>query len=373
MDLAFTEEQEQLAALTRRITTDALTEERMRAVEADPDRFDRNLYKALADAGILGVALPSEDGGGGYGLIELYRVLVELGRSVAPVPVLASIVMGAMPISTFGTPEQRDTWVRPAITGEKVLTAAMTEDLNPDPGSPTTTATQTTNGWTITGTKMVVAAGTIADLFLLPATTQDGVLVFLVPKDAPGLTISRQQMTNKDADAQLELDAVQVPDDSVLGTNVDGAEIVRWIVRHSTVGLCALQLGVCERALELTAEYSKTRVQFERPIATFQAVGQRLAEAYIDVEGVRLTLWQAAWRLAEGLPADQEIATAKYWASDAGHRIAHTTVHVHGGMGIDLDYHAHRYFVGAKRIEFALGTATDHLRSLGKQLAAEPA
>ncbi len=159
----------------------------------------------------------------------------------------------------------------------------------------------------------------------------------------------------------------------MLGTSADGAEIVRWIVRHSTVGLCALQLGVCERALELTAEYSKTRVQFERPIATFQAVGQRLADAYIDVEGVRLTLWQAAWRLAEGLPADQEIATAKYWASDAGHRIAHTTVHVHGGMGIDLDYHAHRYFVGAKRIEFALGTATDHLRALGKQLAAEPA
>ncbi len=373
MDFSFTEEQEQLAALTRQITTDALTEERMRAVETDPDRFDRDLHKALADAGVLGVALPTEDGGGGYGLIELYRVLVELGRSVAPVPVLASIVMGALPISRVGTAEQRNMWVRPAVTGDKVLTAALTEDLNPDPASPTTTATQITDGWTITGTKVVVPAGTIADLFLIPATTQDGVLVFLVPKDSPGLTVTRQQMTNKDADAQVELNAVEVPNDSALGTAGDGAEIVRWIVRHATVGLCALQLGVCERALELTAEYSKTRVQFERPIATFQAVGQRLADAYIDVEGVRLTAWQAAWRLSDGLPADQEIATAKYWASDAGHRVAHTTVHVHGGMGIDLDYHAHRYFVGAKRIEFALGTATDHLRALGKQLAAEPA
>ncbi len=345
----------------------------MRSVESDPDRFDRDLHKALADAGILGAALPTEDGGGGYGLIELYRVLVELGRTVAPVPMLASIVMGALPIATFGTSEQRASNVGPAIAGEKILTAAITEDLNPDPASPTTTATRTNGGWTLNGTKMVVPSGTVADLFLIPTTTQDGVLVFLVPKDVPGLTITRQQMTNKDADAQVELNGVEISDDSVLGTSGDGAEIVRWIVRQSTVGLCALQLGVCERALELTAEYSKTRVQFDRPIATFQAVGQRLAEAYIDVEGVRLTLWQAAWRLAEGLPADQEIATAKFWASDAGHRIAHTTVHVHGGMGIDLDYHAHRYFVGAKRIEFALGTATDHLRALGKQLAAEPA
>jgi alkylation response protein AidB-like acyl-CoA dehydrogenase len=130
---------------------------------------------------------------------------------------------------------------------------------------------------------------------------------------------------------------------------------------------------VCERAVELTAEYSKIRVQFERPIATFQAVGQRLADAYIDAEGIRLTLWQAAWRLSEDLPADTEIDTAKFWASDAGHRIAHTAVHIHGGVGIDLDYPLHRYFIAAKHTEFSLGTATDHLRSIGATLAAEPA
>src|ERR671923_2395868 len=141
--------------------------------------------------------------------------------------------------------------------------------------------------------------------------------------------------------------------------------IIGWLIRHYTVGLCALQLGICERAVELTAEYSKERVQFERPIATFQAVGQRLADAFIDVEGIRLTMWEAAWRLSEGLPCDQEIATAKFWASDAGHRVAHPAVHVHGGVGIDLDYHLNRYFVAAKRIEFALGGPTEHLVALG--------
>ena len=110
-----------------------------------------------------------------------------------------------------------------------------------------------------------------------------------------------------------------------------------------------------ERALELTAAYAREREQFGRPIGSFQAVAQRLADAYIDVEAVRLTMWEAAWRVAERLPAPAEIATAKFWAADAGHRVAHTAVHVHGGTGIDVDAPTHRYFIAAKRNEFTLG------------------
>jgi 3-oxocholest-4-en-26-oyl-CoA dehydrogenase beta subunit len=126
---------------------------------------------------------------------------------------------------------------------------------------------------------------------------------------------------------------------------------------------------VVERALELTSEYARSRVQFGRPIGSFQAVAQRLADVYIDVEAVRLTMWQAAWRLSAGLPCDTEIATAKFWAADAGHRVAHTAVHVHGGVGIDLDYPLHRYFTAAKQCEFALGGATAQLRHIGATLA----
>ena len=128
-----------------------------------------------------------------------------------------------------------------------------------------------------------------------------------------------------------------------------------------------------ERALELTAAYARERQQFGRPIGSFQAVAQRLADGYIDVEAARLTLWEAAWRIASGLPAATEIATAKFWAADAGHRVAHTAVHVHGGTGIDTDGPLHRYFVAAKRNEFALGNATDQLRRLGRELAETPA
>ena len=117
-----------------------------------------------------------------------------------------------------------------------------------------------------------------------------------------------------------------------------------------------------ERALELTAEYARTREQFDRPIGSFQAVSQRLADDYIDIKGLRLTLQQASWRLSEDLPADAEVATAAFWAAEAGHRVAHTTVHVHGGVGIDMDHPVHRYFITAKQTEFALGGATAALR-----------
>jgi acyl-CoA dehydrogenase len=165
------------------------------------------------------------------------------------------------------------------------------------------------------------------------------------------------------------LEDVRLPGDRVLG-GPDGAA-AGWLVSAGTVGLCALQAGVAERALELTAEYARTRVQFGKPIGGFQAVAQRLADAYIDTEAIRLTMWQAAWRLSAGLPCGPEAATAKFWAADAGHRVAHTAVHVHGGVGIDLGYPLHRYFTAAKHNEFALGGATAQLRRIGAALAAE--
>ena len=172
------------------------------------------------------------------------------------------------------------------------------------------------------------------------------------------------------------LDGVTVDGDQVLGGASGAAGAADWLAARATVGLCAAQAGVTERALELTAEYARNRVQFGRPIGSFQAVTQRLADAYVDVEAVRLTMWQAAWLLAAGpaaAPAPAEVAaavaTAKFWAAQAGHRVAHTAVHVHGGLGIDTSYPVHRYFVVAKHHEFALGGATAQLRRIGAILA----
>jgi alkylation response protein AidB-like acyl-CoA dehydrogenase len=152
-----------------------------------------------------------------------------------------------------------------------------------------------------------------------------------------------------------------------------GAAVVGWLTTHGALSRSAYQLGVLERALELTSEYAREREQFDRPIGSFQAVSSRLADGYIDVKALRLTLTQAAWRLSEDLPADVDVNTAAFWAADAGHRVAHTTVHVHGGVGIDLDHPVHRYFLAAKQAEFAVGSATGQLLRIGRELADTPA
>lgn len=370
MDFAFTEEQQELGALTRRILADKVTEEALRASEQADARFDQATWDALAGAGLLAVGLPESVGGSDGGLLEQCVVLVEVGRAVAPVPVAATAVLGAGPIAHFGTDEQRARWVAPAAEGRTVLTAALSEPANRDPYAPVTTATPVDGGgWRLDGTKTRVPAGTLADAIVVPARTPGGsVVVVVVERGADGLTVEAQQVTNRDTEALLTLDGVTVGADAVLG----GDEVLRWTVLHGTTALCAQQLGVLERALEMTAEYAKQRVQFDRPIATFQAVGQRLADAYIDVEGLRLTTWQAVWHLTEGLSAATEVEVAKFWAAEAAHRVGHTAVHVHGGTGIDNDYPLHRYFIAAKAIELTLGGATDQLLAIGKTFAATP-
>lgn len=364
MDFNETAEGVEAAKLAATILADQCTPERLKAVDGQDARFDEALWKQLSDAGLVGLTVPEEYDGSGLGLLELCSVLVEVGRKVAPVSLGAHAVT-AMAIARFGTPAQQAQW----LPGDHVLTAALSEERSALPEEPTTRAEMDGTSWLLTGAKVVVPAGTVADLFVVPAETAQGVLLFLVRPGDGGVVVVPQQVTDGDTAARLELDRVPLAPDRVLGDLATGAEAARWLAEHLTVAVCAEQLGIVEGALQLTADYAKTREQFGRPIGTFQAVSQRLADGYIDVLGARLTMWQAAWRLAEELPAAAEIAVAKLWAADAGHRVAHTTVHVHGGVGIDLDGEAHRYFTGAKRHEFALGGTTEQARRIGAVLA----
>lgn len=372
MDFGRSDEQEEIAGLARRILTDKVTEDLLRQVESGgAERFDRGVWQALADAGLLGVAVSTELGGSGLGIIEQCLVLEEVGRTVAPVPVLASIVGGALPIATFGDVALRDRWVTPAIEGRAILTAALAEPMNRWPEQPATTATPAGDGWRLQGVKTCVPAGTVADAILVPASTvEGGVVVCVVEPGAPGLVIEAQRVTNREVEALVTLDAVVVDADAVLAPPEQGHQVLTAMIEQSTVGLCAQVAGIVGRALELTAAYTKERIQFDRPIATFQAVGQRAADAYIDVEATRLVWLQAAWRLSEGLPASMEVEVAKFWAAEAAHRVAHTAVHLHGGTGVDADYPIHRYFLAAKELEFTLGGATDQLLRIGAALAA---
>jgi alkylation response protein AidB-like acyl-CoA dehydrogenase len=368
MDFSRTEAQDELAGLTRQILGRRAAAEGFDAGLFDTGLFDTVGWAELAGAGVLAAGLPEALGGDGVGLLEHCSVLAEIGRAVAPLPYLASIVLGAGALARFAPPEQQRRWAEPAGRGEVILTAALAEEDGDDPCAPAASARAVGDGWVLSGAKTTVPAAEQAGLFLVPAATEPGgTAVFLVTPDDAGVTVTAQQVTGGAAAGRLELDGVELAGGRLLGAP-DG-QVASWLGSHATVGLCAQQLGVVERALELTAEYARSRVQFGRPIGAFQAVAQRLADAYVDVEAVRLTMWQAAWRLAAGLPAETEIATAKFWAADAGHRVAHTAVHVHGGVGIDTSYPLHRYFTAAKAGEFALGGATTQLRRIGAALA----
>ncbi len=349
MDFTVSEAQSELAGLARKILAERETP-----------------WADLAAAGVLAAGLPASLDGAGLGLLEQCSVLVEVGRSASEVPYLASIVLGAGAVASFGTAAQQRRWALPAGQGSVVLTAALAEEDGDDPSCPSARAVRSPDGsWVLSGVKTTVDQAPAADLFLVPCASPDGVRVFLVlPSDA-GVSVEPQVLTSFAPAGRLALEGVALGDDRVLG----GADVADWLVARATVGRCAMQAGVVERALELTAEHAKTRVQFGRPIGSFQAVAQRLADAYIDAEAVRLTMWQAAWLLSAGLPADVEVATAKFWAADGGHRVAHTAVHVHGGLGIDVSYPVHRYFLAAKGNEFALGGATAQLRRIGAALA----
>ena len=159
--------------------------------------------------------------------------------------------------------------------------------------------------------------------------------------------------------------------DAVLGDAEKGLTIVEWTVERANTALANLGLGACHEALELTKEYAKTRKQFDQPIAMFQAVGHRAADAYIDLEGVRLTTLVASWRIAEGLPASKEVLIAKHWVSEAGNRFVHAAAHLHGGVGVDREYPLHRFFLYARQLQLTLGASTPSLVALGRLLAEE--
>ncbi len=371
MDFSPTDAQRDIGELARKLFAAQCTPAVLKAVEATPERFHRKLWSDLAAAGLLGAALPEDQGGSGNGFLELCTLLQEAGAAVAPVPLWTTLVLGALPIATFGSDAQKKRFLPGVIGGDIMLTAALNEPGEADATKLRTSARAERGGWLLSGQKVHVPWLALAQRVLVPAKLDSGDTgLFLVDTHATGVTTLGHQTTTGETQHTLTLDNVRVePDDLLAGDK--GRAALDWILARALVGLCALELGIGERALQMTAAYTAQRQQFDRPIATFQAVSQRAADAYIDVETVKLTTWNAAWRLANDLPATREVAIAKYWAAEAGHRVVYAAQHLHGGMGFDLDYPLYRYYLWSRQIELTLGGATAHLVRLGADLARE--
>jgi acyl-CoA dehydrogenase len=326
MDFAYDDTQRALADVARQIFEAHATHDRLKELEAGGQSFDGELWRELERAGLT--TLGVEDGG----FIEQCVVLLEQGRTVAPVPLWSHL--------TGNTFARRD---------RGIVTVALDE-----PGAESAFArTLAASHGTLTGTKSGVPAWDDATTVVVSAS--DG--LYLV--DADDAVAERNPMTPRFPEFMLTFDAT--PAERIEGDPAD-------LARRAVVALCAIGVGVAERALELTAAYTSERKQFGAPLGSFQAVQQRAADAYIDVEAMRVTMWEAAWRISEGLDADHAVSVAKFWAAEGGQRVVSSAQHLHGGMGADIDYPLHRYTLWSKWIELSFGGATPTLARLGSEL-----
>ncbi len=373
MDFNFTDDQNAIRELAYQIFTDRATDEFLLEFSRTDDTYDDALWRTLAEQGLLGVAVPEAYGGSGLGLVELCLVLEEQGRRVAPVPLHSSLVLGGLPIAEFGKEEQKKRYLGALASGEAKFSAAIAE-VGMNPAIQTgVTAVHGAEGWVLDGERAAVPDGAVADFILVPAEDPDGnSLVFVVDTSIPGVALRGVDIgLSGERAAHLVLEHMTVADDALLGDVGQGDEILDWLLQRANIGHCALQVGVTEEAMKRTAAYITERQQFGIPLGSFQALAMRMADSYIDVEGIRSTYWLALWRLSEGLDARAEVRIAKWWACDAAHRVVSTAQHLHGGMGADVEYPIHRFFLMAKLISFSLGNASQQLEQLGQLLAAD--
>ncbi|MEB8339590.1 acyl-CoA dehydrogenase family protein [Streptomyces endophyticus] len=373
MDFSLGEELEAVRDLAREIFTDRTSPERLRAVETSRSRVDERLWTDLADAGLIGAALPEGVGGAGLGPAGLCVLLEEQGRSVAPVPLWSTLV-GALAVAAHGDARTRALLLPPLVAGTARLALALEEFGPADPLTPRTVAAPAPADaapWRLTGHKAAVPGPTGASHVLVSADTGAGTGLFLVAADAAGVSWEHAETTDRDLSGHLTLDAA--PAEAV---GAPGQGTVEWAVRLARIALAALQLGVNEGALSHAADHLRERRQFGRPLATFQAVQHQLADCYIDIDALRVTMWHAVDALSdsEATEGEQESAAlvANWWASEAGLTTVHRVQHLHGGIGVDTDYPVHRHFLWGRQISSTLGGARAQLSRLGDVLA-EPA
>jgi alkylation response protein AidB-like acyl-CoA dehydrogenase len=335
-------------------------------IEASEDRFDRRLWRDLADAGLLGLTVPAQYDGAGLGLAEFALALTEQGRRVCLVPLWEAMVLGVLPLARYGTAGQKSTWLPRIADGSAIVTAALEDRGSGRPWTPAVQAGGSDGDWRLTGSGTSVPSGQVADAVIVPARTGRGsVELFLVDTDQPGVVRNGYVRTDRGGAADLVLDEARAerladgPDD----------DRVDWLLQHAWVGLAAIQLGVSQDSVRHTADYLSQRHQFGVPLATFQAAAHQAADCHIDTQAMEVTFWNALWRLETGRPAAAAVHVAKWWSADAGDRVARTVQHLHGGVGADVTYPIHRYLLWSSQLANTLGGAAWHLHQLGGHIA----
>jgi 3-oxo-4-pregnene-20-carboxyl-CoA dehydrogenase alpha subunit len=322
---------------------------------------DRALWKELAQAGLLGLAVPGWLGGEGLGVADTAVLLTEAGRAAAPVPALATLAMGVLPVIRWGSRDQQQALLAGVPAGDALLTAAVREPSEPMPPGPATTVTP--DEGTVSGVKTGVPHAAAASWILVPASLgSGGTCIAVVAASAPGVTLRRTPSSSGAPEYTLRLDGAPVA--HVLGNG----RAVTDLYQLTAAGAACVAEGALAAALVLTTEHVRSRQQFGRPLATFQAVAQQIADIAIASRTLHLAALSASWRLDTGRDAADDTEVAAYWLAEEAPAAMRACHHLHGGTGMDVSYPLHRYSALVKDLVSLVGGADYRLGRLGARI-----
>lgn len=364
MDLALTEEQEMLRTSARDFLTDKLPKTMVKEIEDSEEGYSPELWKEMASLGWMGLAFPEQYGGAGMSFLDLAVLLEETGRACLPGPYFSTVILGGFALLDAGTEEQKQEYLPKIANGEAIFTLALTEpDARYDAVAITMEANTDADGYVLNGTKLFVPDANIADYMLVVARTdkkakpEDGITIFIVDARSTGISCTVLKTMAGDKLCEVVFDKVKVPEKNILGQLNQGWGEVKKIIERAAVAKCCEMTGCVQSALDMTVEYAKDRTQFGQPIGAFQVIQHNCVDMLIDVEGVRLGAYQAAWKLSEGLPCAEEVAIAKAWAAQASQRVMAQAHQIHGAIGCTLDHDLQFYTRRAKAAEVTFGDA----------------
>jgi alkylation response protein AidB-like acyl-CoA dehydrogenase len=369
MNLAFSDEQEELRRSVRRFLADKSPESEVRRLMATETGYDPQVWAQMAQQlGLQGLVIPEEYVGSGFSFVELVVVLEEMGRALLCAPFFSTVVLAGGALLASGDEAAKKEFLPGIASGEVLATLALTEDsARWDETAVTTAASATEDGYRLDGHKTFVIDGHLADVILVVARTAGGVSLLAVSSDAPGLTrTSMPTMDQTRKQARLVFSSVPA---RLVGVEGQGWAIVAQALDRAAVALAAEQVGGAQRVLEMSVEYAKVRVQFGRPIGSFQAIKHKCADMLLAVESAKSAAYYAAWTAAEGndeLPVMASLAKA--YCSEAYFQAAAETIQIHGGIGFTWDHPAHLYFKRAKSSEIILGDPAYHRELLAQRI-----
>jgi alkylation response protein AidB-like acyl-CoA dehydrogenase len=375
MDLSFSEEQEMLWKSARDFLANKCPKTLVRQMEEDEKGYVPELWKEMADLGWIGLPFPEKYGGGGFTFLDLVILLEEMGRACLPGPFLSTVVLGGLPVAKWGTEQQKQNILPKICKGEAILTLALTEpSARYEAISVQVKAKPEGDHYVISGTKLFVHDAHIANYVIIAARTadsanpEDGITLFIVDGKSPGITTFLLRTIAGDKQCELTLNKVKVPKANILGQLNQGWGIVKEVMQWTALAKAAEMMGGAQQVLEMTVQYAKDRVQFDRPIGSFQVIQHYLADMSIDVDSSRVSLHKAAWMLSEGISCTKEISVIKGWLSEAYRRVTAQAHQIHGAIGFTKDHDLELYFRRAKAAELFFGDADFHREMVAQQL-----